>query len=571
MTMSRDGVSMDPTKVSTIKDYQAPRDVKGVWRFLGMANFYRRFIPEFAGIAKPLTDLTKKDHTFQWGVAEQRAFDTLKHTFVTAPVLAYPDPHSPLRVETDASAFAIGAALSMKCTDGEWRPCAYYSHALSGSELNWSVYDKELYAILKAFEQWRHWLLPAQHCIEVWCDHQNLAFYRRPQTLTQKQARWYTTLQEYSFEVIPKPGSANAQADALSRRDELLGEEGIAEPVVMLPMRSELSGPEPPKPSHVRRVMIDTEFAARVRAEAENEQPPGWFDRVPEGWKTGSRLYVPTKLRVDLMTQMHDHPAGGHFGTDKTHKRILEYYTWPGSRKDVKAFVQRCSVCAQTKHSTRRPAGSPTPLTPAKAPWQDVTVDLVTDLPEDKGYTGVCTVVDRFSKEIVLFPTTKHVTALDLAQGFRDHVWKRHGTPQSVLSDRGPQFASSFTQALCKLLGIRSIMSATYPPQTYGQTERTQQTWQRYLRAYVGEDKQWVDSLSTLEFAYNSSFHRAVGQPPFHVTRTYRPRIGNEPQEVENRIANQWAADYQKRLDLARKCSAKTQESMRAQIKRTPT
>src|SRR5438445_294699 len=114
-------------------------------------------------------------------------------------------------------------------------------------------------------------------------------------------------------------------------------------------------------------------------------------------------------------------------------------------------------------------------------------------------------------------------------------------------------------------------MSAPYHPQTDGQTERTQQTWQRYLRAYTGEDKQWVDSLSTLEFAYNSSFHRAIGQPPFHVTRTYRPRIGNEPQEVENRIANQWAADYQKRLDLARKCLAKAQESMRAQIKRTPT
>src|SRR5438309_5408465 len=204
--------------------------------------------------------------------------------------------------------------------------------------------------------------------------------------------------------------------------------------------------------------------------------------------------------------------------------------------------MQRCSVCAQMKHSTCQPAGLPTPLTLAKAPWQDISVDLVTDLPEDKGYTGVCMVVDRFSKEIVLFPVTKGVTTADLAQGFRDHVWKRHGTPQSVLSDRGPQFASSFTQALCKLLGIRSIMSAPYHPQTDGQTERTQQTWQRYLRAYAGEDKQWVDSLSTLEFVYNLSFHQAVGQPPFHVTCTYWPRIGNELQTVESQMAAQWAA-----------------------------
>src|SRR5437588_2105197 len=99
------------------------------------------------------------------------------------------------------------------------------------------------------------------------------------------------------------------------------------------------------------------------------------------------------------MAQLHDHPAGGHFRVDKTHKRLLEFYTWPGSRKDTKEFVQRCSVCTQTKHSTRRLAGSPTPLMPAKALWQEISVDLMIDLPEDKGYTGICIVVDRFSKE----------------------------------------------------------------------------------------------------------------------------------------------------------------------------
>ena len=99
---------------------------------------------------------------------------------------------------------------------------------------------------------------------------------------------------------------------------------------------------------------------------------------------------------------MHDHSAGGHFSVDKTHKRILEYYTWPGSHKDIKAFVQWCSVCTQTKHSTRWPAGSPTLLMPARVPWQDITVDLVTDLPEDKGYTSVCTMVNWFLKEIVV-------------------------------------------------------------------------------------------------------------------------------------------------------------------------
>src|SRR5947209_7704485 len=125
-------------------------------------------------------------------------------------------------------------------------------------------------------------------------------------------------------------------------------------------------------------------------------------------------------------------------------------------------------MCAQTKHSTHQPAGMPTPLISAKAPWQDITVNLVTNLSEDKGYTSICTVIDWFSKEIVLFLVTKNMTALDLVYGFQDHMWKQHGTPQSVLSDQGSQFTSSFTQVLCKLLGIHSIMSALYHLQTDG-------------------------------------------------------------------------------------------------------
>src|SRR5438309_3401328 len=107
MTMSKDGVSMNPAKISTISDYQAPCDVKDIWHFLGMTNFYCQFIPKFVGIAKPLTELIKKGHIFYWGAAEQGAFDMLKKMFISAPVLAYLDPHSLLQVETDALAFGI--------------------------------------------------------------------------------------------------------------------------------------------------------------------------------------------------------------------------------------------------------------------------------------------------------------------------------------------------------------------------------------------------------------------------------------------------------------------------------
>src|SRR4029077_11132670 len=112
--------------------------------------------------------------------------------------------------------------------------------------------------------------------------------------------------------------------------------------------------------------------------------------------------------------------------------RVLEHYTWPGSCKDMKQFVQRCSVCAQTKHSMKCSSGDPTPLRIPAVPWQEVMVDLVVGLPEDKGFTGICLVVDRFSKELVAFLVMTSCTALELAQGFCDHMWKRHGMPVSI-------------------------------------------------------------------------------------------------------------------------------------------
>ena len=129
--------------------------MKGIRSFLGLANFYCRFIANFAAVSKPLTSLTKKNVPFVWGVDQQLAFDTLKAKFMTAPVLAFLDYTLPMRLETDASMFAIDATLVI-CQTEEWKPAAYMSHSLSGAELNWSVYNKELFAIIKAFEAQRH-------------------------------------------------------------------------------------------------------------------------------------------------------------------------------------------------------------------------------------------------------------------------------------------------------------------------------------------------------------------------------------------------------------------------------
>src|SRR5947209_15189642 len=210
---------MDLKKISAVTKWQPPSRVKGVRSFLEMANFYWPFIPKFAEMARPLTELTKKDAVFKWGERQQTAFNMLKEEFVKESILTYADPSKPLRVEADASKFATGATLCVKTEEG-WKPSAYMSHKFTGSELNWTVYDKELYAIYAAFVKWRHWLLPAQRTIKVWCNHKNLSYFRWPQVLMPKQANWYSTMQEYHYEIKAKAGNQNGHADVLSRKEE---------------------------------------------------------------------------------------------------------------------------------------------------------------------------------------------------------------------------------------------------------------------------------------------------------------------------------------------------------------
>ena len=142
----------------------------------------------FSKIAAPMNKLLRNDQPWEWKEAQQEAFDTLKVKFTTNLILTTPDPDQPLRVETDASDYATGAILSMKCEDNKWRPCAFYSKSLSDIEQNYDVHDKEMLAIIRASEAWRHHLEGAKHKAEIWSDHRNLQYFMGAKKLNCRQA-----------------------------------------------------------------------------------------------------------------------------------------------------------------------------------------------------------------------------------------------------------------------------------------------------------------------------------------------------------------------------------------------
>jgi hypothetical protein len=192
-----DGIRMDPKKVQAIVDWEYPNNVKDVRAFLGFANFYRRFIDSFSYLAAPLVALTKKDAKFLFNDDCQKAFNALKRAFTTAPILRYFDPNLPIIVEADASDYVTAGVLSQTEPDGTLRPVAYYSKRMNPAENNYEIYDKELLAIVRCFEQWRPELEGASFPIAVLSDHKNLQYFATTKQLSHRQARWSEYLSRF--------------------------------------------------------------------------------------------------------------------------------------------------------------------------------------------------------------------------------------------------------------------------------------------------------------------------------------------------------------------------------------
>ena len=219
------------------------------------------------------------------------------------------------------------------------------------------------------------------------------------------------------------------------------------------------------------------------------------------------RVYVPKdeKLRVEIIRLHHDTLIAGHGGQWKTVELVTRNYWWPGVTKEVKRYVEGCDQCQRMKNRAEMPAGKLRPNQVPERPWQHISVDFITKLPVSKDHDSILVVCNRFSKMSHFVATTEKTTAEGLARIFRDNVWKLYRLPESVISDRGPQFAAGMTKELNKMLGIETKLSTAYHPETDGQMERTTQELEQYLRMYVNHrQNNWAEWLAMAEFAFNN-------------------------------------------------------------------
>ncbi|GAB7336948.1 hypothetical protein MBLNU13_g02313t1, partial [Cladosporium sp. NU13] len=218
------GVSPDEEKVEAVRNWKAPKTQREVRRFLGFANYYRVFIPNYSKIAAPLTALTGKGVTFSWGKIEEEAFEELRDKYCRAPVLSHWDPTLPTFLETDCSGFALGGALIQE-RNGTRQPVGFFSQKLSKAEINYDIHDKEMLAVISCLKFWEP-ELKACGSFTIWTDHKNLEYFMVKRQLSERQIRWYEVLSRFQFSLVYRPGTEAITPDALSRREQdTLGED----------------------------------------------------------------------------------------------------------------------------------------------------------------------------------------------------------------------------------------------------------------------------------------------------------------------------------------------------------
>ena len=549
-TVSSAGVHTDPSKIMTVQRLPPPANLETLRSFLGLAGYYRKFIPKFATIAAPLTALTKKCMPFIWEDSHQDAFLTLKAHLCSAPILAYPKFDKPFILQTDASNVGLGAALAQLDTDGTERVVSYASRTLTPREKNYSTMEKEALAIVFATEHFRYYLLGRQ--FQIVTDNSALTWLHSVEP-KGRIARWIMKLQEFDFTISHRRGGDNQNADALSRLNH--------QPETL---RAASSNPALacvvnllPEISLFESQHADTHISKVIELKEQGfPRPPAFVWRSNNQlfayWNCWNELFVengllmrsskqkrqfpqnavviPQGLINTVLHNLHSSPSGGHLGVTRTISRARERFFWPQMQESIKAFIRNCPECSQTKDNPKL-AKAPLRQIEVSEPFVFWAMDYMGPIKEtDRGNKHILVLMDHFTKWCEAFPS-KDQKASTVARILVSSVFSRFGPPTVLHSDQGRNFDSTLMHEIYQLMGIKKTRTTAYHPQCDGLVERQNRTLQNILASFVSEHSaDWDEWLAQAVFAYNTSVHESTGISPYEMVFGRPARM---PIEVE--------------------------------------
>ena len=535
--VSETGVGTDPEKIEAVRNWPVPTNLRQSRAFVGLCQYYRRFVPNFSAIAAPLHALTKKGAPFLWTAECHSAFEQLKEALVSADVLALPNDEGHYILDCDASEKAIGAVLS-QVQNGEERPICYASQLYDKHQQNYNVTRKELLALVTFVKKFRQYLLGCPFTIRT--DHAALQWLRRTPEPIGQQARWLEILEEFDFRVQHRPGAQHNNADSLSRRVAATHQQPALpaertdwpkvqqdDPVIGEIYRRVKAGDPAPTSECISSSCKETKsLCAQLERLRINDSDI--LCRLYTDTSTGrthEQFVVPAVLRKSVSDDLHRGLNGGHLGQRRARALLKKRFYWPHWSNDVRLAKLRCPQCA--KYQKPRPCrqGELQPMVTGE-PWERIGVDVTGPHPtSSKGNVYILTVIDHFTKWVELMPM-RNQEAATVAKLLFDKIICVHGCPIQILTDQGPNFESTLFQELCKLMSIDKIRTTAYKPSTNGNIERFHGTMHSMLAKLVSDNhRDWDEKLPAVAFAYRTSVQESSKFTPFFLMYGREARI----------------------------------------------
>ena len=572
--VSESGVSTDPEKLSAINDWPTPQSAREVKSFLGLCSYYRRYVKNFAAIARPLHMVSDKKKKFSWDQSCQQAFEQLKAALTSSDILAYPIHGLPFVLDTDSSDKSVGAVLS-QVQDGRERVIAYMSKVMNKHEQLYCTTRKELLAVVQALRTFHSYLYGQKVLLRT--DNSAVSWLRQLKNPTGQVARWIQEIETYDLEVQHRPGLKHTNADALSRRpcrvcerQERLSTEAQQDVeddpecsahtgksaevgddgVIVRDLNETLNWDfsqfvlEGWSAEEIHSCQTqDVDIHPLLTALESGSGRPKW-DQVSSGraalktlwrqWdklqiKDGvlycqfhdadldedyNRLVVPSVKRPDLLHHFHDIPTAGHLRSDKMIYRLKRSFYWPGLKEDVIQYCNSCDICVAKKTPANRKK-APMKHFQVGEPMEKIAIDILGPLVKSqKGNRFILVLADCFSKwtEAYALPNQEAKT---IAEVIVNEFICRFGTPLQILSDQGSNFQSKLFTEVCEMLKIDKVRTSSMRPQANGTVERFNRTLQNMLTSFCEKDQRtWDQYLPQLMMAYRASQNSSTHLTP---------------------------------------------------------
>ena len=515
-TISQEGLHTSDEKVEAILRALAPKNVAELRSFLGLVNYYGKFLPDLATLLSPLYLLLQKQQKWMWCSAQEEAFHKVKELLKSSRVLVHFDSSLPLTLSCDASPYGVGAVLSHKVQEGE-RPIAFASRTLTTAEKAYSQLDKEALAIVYGVKKFHQYLYGRPFQLKT--DHKPLIYIFSERKATPVMAssriqRWSLTLGAYSYTIEYRKGCENENADALSRLPLPITRTEPPKPADVVHLMEYLDS-SPITSSHIRQLTDHDSTLSKVKALTQAgwpNDPPDvegirpYFHRsrelsVEDGcvvW--GNRVVVPEKGRDKVLSMLHQ----AHPGISRMKSLARSYVWWPGIDRDLEQCVKTCNACQQNQHSP--PVSQLHPWSWPTKPWTRVHID----------YAGPflgkmhLLVIDAHSKWLDVYPTAVATFAVTI--NLLRKSFATFGLPEVVVSDNAQNFVSEEFDTFLKQNGIKHVRTPPYHPASNGLVERAVQTFKLGMKKLTEGSVE--TKVSRFLFKYRLTPHSSTGISP---------------------------------------------------------